>query len=162
MLLHTAQDGSPTAASNGASSASTASKSGGNGFQPPAGRFPSDPVHTNGQWNQRQAPNALGYPPSRTQVPGLSGTADGITNYGSGALNRRSNTPGKPPVAGACGLVNLGNTCYLNSAVQCLSHTPLMRAYILSDMWVAEVNKYNPLGTQVSFNTSFSHTCSSD
>lgn len=64
-------------------------------------------------------------------------------------MNRRSNTPGKPPVPGACGLVNVGNTCYLNSAVQCLSHTPLVRAYLLSDMWAAEVNKYNPLGTQV-------------
>lgn len=73
----------------------------------------------------------------------------GISNYGGGALNRRSNTPGKPPVAGACGLVNVGNTSYLNSAVQCLSHTPLIRAYLLSDMWVGEVNKYNPLGTQV-------------
>ncbi|CAN0256607.1 unnamed protein product, partial [Discosporangium mesarthrocarpum] len=54
----------------------------------------------------------------------------------------------QPPVAGACGLVNLGNTCYLNAAVQCLSHTPLVRAYLLSDMWAAEVNKCNPLGTQ--------------
>lgn len=84
---------------------------------------------------------------SRTN--GAGGTADGISNYGGGALNRRSNTPGKPPLAGACGLVNVGNTCYLNSAVQCLSHTPLLRAYLLSDMWAAEVNKYNPLGTQV-------------
>lgn len=65
-------------------------------------------------------------------------------------MNRRSNTAGKPHVPGACGLVNVGNTCYLNSAVQCLSHTPLVRAYLLSDMWAAEVNKYNPLGTQVS------------
>ncbi|CAM9939712.1 unnamed protein product, partial [Choristocarpus tenellus] len=74
--------------------------------------------------------------------------ADGLSNYANSALNRRSNTLGQPPVAGACGLLNLGNTCYLNSAVQCLSHTPLLRAYLLSDMWSAEVNKYNPLGTQ--------------
>ena len=44
--------------------------------------------------------------------------------------------------------MNLGNTCYINSALQCLSHTPLLRAYMLSDHFLTEVNRTNPLGTQ--------------
>ncbi|CAM9124714.1 unnamed protein product [Ectocarpus sp. 4 AP-2014] len=119
--------------------APSSSKPGGSAFPPPVGRFPGDAPNGNG-WGARSQ--------SMPRTNGTGGTADGISNYGGGALNRRSNTPGKPPVPGACGLVNVGNTCYLNSAVQCLSHTPLVRAYLLSDMWAAEVNKYNPLGTQ--------------
>lgn len=134
----------PTAVRGGASAPSCSSKPGGSSFPPPVGRLPGDP--SNGSnWNGRS--QAM----SRTNGAGGNGNgnADGISNYGGAALNRRGSTPGKPPIAGACGLVNVGNTCYLNSAVQCLSHTPLVRAYLLSDMWAAEVNKYNPLGTQV-------------
>ena len=53
------------------------------------------------------------------------------------------------PGYGACGLTNLGNTCYLNSAVQCISYMPLLRAYLLSGQYKArgDLNKDNPLGT---------------
>ncbi|CAM9526893.1 unnamed protein product, partial [Laminaria digitata] len=130
---------------NGNNNASLNSKNGprvgGSAYPPPVARFPGDASGNN--WNSRSQGMQ-----SRNNGAGASSSADGISNYGGGALNRRSNTPGRPPLAGACGLVNVGNTCYLNSAVQCLSHTPLVRAYLLSDMWAAEVNKYNPLGTQ--------------
>ncbi|GAX27128.1 hypothetical protein FisN_13Lh324 [Fistulifera solaris] len=53
------------------------------------------------------------------------------------------------PGFGACGLTNLGNTCYMNSALQCISYMPLLRAYLLSNMFKAtgDLNRDNPLGT---------------
>lgn len=32
--------------------------------------------------------------------------------------------------ANICGLYNLGNTCYMNSALQCLVHTKPLREFI--------------------------------
>ncbi|XP_069760273.1 ubiquitin carboxyl-terminal hydrolase 15-like isoform X2 [Narcine bancroftii] len=48
--------------------------------------------------------------------------------------------------AGLCGLSNLGNTCFMNSAVQCLSNTPALTEYFLSDEYVDELNNDNLLG----------------
>ncbi len=35
-------------------------------------------------------------------------------------------------VPGVCGLANLGNTCYMNSALQCLSNIPSLREFFLN------------------------------
>ncbi|KAK7414501.1 hypothetical protein QQX98_006612 [Neonectria punicea] len=47
---------------------------------------------------------------------------------------------------GAVGLQNLGNTCYMNSALQCVRSVEELTKYFLTGTYSDEVNKTNPLG----------------
>jgi hypothetical protein len=49
---------------------------------------------------------------------------------------------------GVVGLYNMGNTCYLNASIQCLSHTPIFRDYFTSKAYLNDINITNPLGYQ--------------
>ncbi|KAI7982500.1 Ubiquitin carboxyl-terminal hydrolase 5 [Camellia lanceoleosa] len=61
---------------------------------------------------------------------GISGVT-GVTTRGSSG--------------GLTGLLNLGNTCFMNSAIQCLVHTPEFARYFRED-YHKEINWHNPLG----------------
>ncbi|CAH2312516.1 ubiquitin carboxyl-terminal hydrolase 4 isoform X1 [Pelobates cultripes] len=71
------------------------------------------------------------------------------TSYNSYSYREPQSQPG------LCGLSNLGNTCFMNSALQCLSNTPPLTEYFRTDEYKKEINRDNPLGMKGEIATAY-------
>lgn len=84
-------------------------------------------------------------------------TRSGITQTKSATNSGRSSPAPTGPMTrgrtqktgraiGAVGLSNLGNTCYMNSALQCVRSVEELTKYFLTHQAEKEINRDNPLG----------------
>lgn len=65
--------------------------------------------------------------------------------YGQGFM--KESLVGIPPAPGSVGMHNLGNSCYLNSIVQCLNQIESFTQFFLKGDYAMDMNRKNPLGS---------------
>lgn len=115
-----------------------------------ASRAAITPAQLNGASVVDAGEDRIYHPAARLYTVGLASPAalavdvrvGGAWLWGSKPERER----GRERTRGIRGLMNLGNTCFMNSALQCLSNTPELQQYFFSGAYASELNTTNPLG----------------
>ncbi|MCR8526169.1 hypothetical protein, partial [Escherichia coli] len=105
---------------------------------PAGGEFASD---------SKKLSTKLGFGKKNVGSKPSSAAASGRTSPapGGGMMTRgRQRRDGR--TKGTVGLTNLGNTCYMNSALQCIRSVEELAMYFLSGKYKKDINADNPLG----------------
>ncbi|KAH7037886.1 uncharacterized protein B0I36DRAFT_72433 [Microdochium trichocladiopsis] len=97
------------------------------------------------QYSPAQASAALDLNRDSSRLAAVhpDGTRSGRTSPGP-ITRGRARKSGR--TLGCVGLSNLGNTCYMNSALQCVRHIEELTKYFLVKEWKKELNRENLLG----------------
>ncbi|KAI0408676.1 hypothetical protein F4802DRAFT_548515 [Xylaria palmicola] len=108
-----------------------------------------DPHEEGTQWTSNYQPSDTTTLPTRTSsttltVHKLSSRGGRTSPVSSGPVTRgRATKSGR--TLGCVGLTNLGNTCYMNAALQCVRSVEELTKYFLVGEWEKELNKANIL-----------------
>eukprot|EP00164_Ancoracysta_twista_P000126 GFYU01000183.1.p1 GENE.GFYU01000183.1~~GFYU01000183.1.p1 ORF type:complete len:1042 (-),score=289.47 GFYU01000183.1:66-3191(-) len=106
------------------------------------GEFPAEPP----TWPKSgMTARTTGVQPMTSSESSLGGTS-GSSLALAGSTTELSSRGLSNRLPGNCGLSNLGNTCFMNSSLQCLSHSKYLKNYFVSNRYLSQINKTNPLG----------------
>ncbi|KAI9140732.1 hypothetical protein BKA69DRAFT_1078468 [Paraphysoderma sedebokerense] len=112
------------------------------------------PNSTLNLYDMQQLSNRLSSSQQESGVTSGSGSGSSSSLSESGRTSSLSYNP-YVTVPGLTGLQNMGNTCYQNTILQCLSKTVPLIEYILSLGYLSDINRDNPLGSKGVFISAF-------
>ncbi|KAI0200416.1 hypothetical protein F4808DRAFT_159003 [Astrocystis sublimbata] len=119
-----------------------------------------DPHEEGTQWTSNYIPSDTATLPTRTSSTTLTVqnhvSQGGQTPVSSSVVTRgRAAKSGR--TLGCVGLSNLGNTCYMNAALQCLRSVEELSKYFLAGEWEKELNKANILAHNGDVAAAYAH-----